>query len=826
MNHTKGGLVLFTANSHPPSRELGKRIAERLGVEIGKVQVYQEANRETRVQIQESVRGKDVFVIQTMSNKQCKMRKRGSIVSKLIACMMCKAGLTHLITMDLHQKEIQGFFNIPVDNLRASPFLLQYIQEEIPDYRNAVIVAKSPASAKRAQSFAERLRLGIAVIHGEAQDAESDQVDGRHSPPTVKTTGAIHPSMEIPLLIPKEKPPITVVGDVGGRIAIIVDNIIDDVDSFVAAAETLKERGAYKIFVMATHGILSCEAPRFIEEDPLPECEDSRGRHSSDMNHTKGGLVLFTANSHPPSRELGKRIAERLGVEIGKVQVYQEANRGEPTSPWPFPEIRPVVYLRTVGHVTRFPSVKLEVFLMVARCWNAGMLREAGRRVRPWERRSARAARSRRLAGPRVLGVRADPRFASAAHVLSVSIETRVQIQESVRGKDVFVIQTMSKDVNTTIMEMLIMVYACKTSCAKSITGVLPYFPYSKQCKMRKRGSIVSKLIACMMCKAGLTHLITMDLHQKEIQGFFNIPVDNLRASPFLLQYIQEEIPDYRNAVIVAKSPASAKRAQSFAERLRLGIAVIHGEAQDAESDQVDGRHSPPTVKTTGAIHPSMEIPLLIPKEKPPITVVGDVGGRIAIIVDDIIDDVDSFVAAAETLKERGAYKIFVMATHGILSCEAPRFIEESAIDEVGSPPQCRFFLVPHSLTQSPFPRSGGGDQHHPPRAPEAAVPQDQNGGHQHDPVGGHPPHPQWRVHVLPVPQHRRGRLTRGHVGLFQPLARFRFSFFAESLKKGCENPEPEPRVCGLPPPLPKTFKWLVVKRTCRLLFNTCSTKI
>ncbi|XP_040046277.1 phosphoribosyl pyrophosphate synthase-associated protein 2 isoform X1 [Gasterosteus aculeatus] len=326
----------------------------------------------------------------------------------------------------------------------------------------------------------------------------------------------------------------------------------------------------------------------WVPRDPLPECGEISIQDPVDMNHTKGGLVIFTANSHPSSREMGKRISERLGVELGKVQVYQESNR-----------------------------------------------------------------------------------------------ETRVQVQESVRGKDVFVIQTVSKDVNTTIMEMLILVYACRTSCARSITGVLPYFPYSKQCKMRKRGSIVSKLIASMMCKAGLTHLITMDLHQKEIQGFFNIPVDNLRASPFLLQYIQEEIPDYRNAVIVAKSPASAKRAQSFAERLRLGLAVIHGEAQDAESDQVDGRHSPPTVKTTGAIHPSMEIPLLIPKEKPPITVVGDVGGRIAIIVDDIIDDVDSFVAAAETLKERGAYKIFVMATHGILSLDAPRFIEESAIDEV-----------------------------------------------------------------------------------------------------------------------------------------------
>uniref|UniRef100_A0A8K9V6F0 Phosphoribosyl pyrophosphate synthase-associated protein 2 n=1 Tax=Oncorhynchus mykiss TaxID=8022 RepID=A0A8K9V6F0_ONCMY len=319
------------------------------------------------------------------------------------------------------------------------------------------------------------------------------------------------------------------------------------------------------------------------------------GRSPPVMNHTEGGLVIFSANSHPSSREISKRIGERLGVELGKVQVYQEDNR-----------------------------------------------------------------------------------------------ETRVQIQESVRGKDVFIIQTVSKDVNTTIMELLIMVYACRTSCARSITGVVPYFPYSKQCKMRKRGSIVSKLLASMMSDrlslsfslslslsvclcVGLTHLITMDLHQKEIQGFFNIPVDNLRASPFLLQYIQEEIPDYRNAVIVAKSPASAKRAQSFAERLRLGIAVIHGEAQDAESDLVDGRHSPPTVK----------IPLLIPKEKPPITVVGDVGGRIAIIVDDIIDDVDSFVAAAETLKKHGAYKIFVMATHGILSSDAPKLIEESAIDKV-----------------------------------------------------------------------------------------------------------------------------------------------
>ncbi|XP_061627640.1 phosphoribosyl pyrophosphate synthase-associated protein 1-like isoform X2 [Phyllopteryx taeniolatus] len=260
--------------------------------------------------------------------------------------------------------------------------------------------------------------------------------------------------------------------------------------------------------------------------------------------------------------------------------------------------------------------------------------------------------------------------------------ETRVDVKESVRGQDIFIIQTIPRDVNTAIMELLIMAYALKTSCAKNIIGVIPYFPYSKQCKMRKRGSIVCKLLAAMLAKAGLTHIITMDLHQKEIQGFFSFPVDNLRASPFLIQYIQEEIPDYRNAVIVAKSPSAAKRAQSYAERLRLGLAVLHGTAPGLESNAGDGLYSPPPARPSAG-HTGLELPLMMAKEKPPISVVGDVGGRIAIIVDDIIDDVEEFVAAAEILKERGAYKIFIMATHGLLSAEAPRLIEESAIDEV-----------------------------------------------------------------------------------------------------------------------------------------------
>ncbi|XP_035749233.1 phosphoribosyl pyrophosphate synthase-associated protein 1 isoform X1 [Egretta garzetta] len=162
------------------------------------------------------------------------------------------------------------------------------------------------------------------------------------------------------------------------------------------------------------------------------------------------------------------------------------------------------------------------------------------------------------------------------------------------------------------------------------------------------------------------------------------LPSRQPESIPFLASVYtgRSEIPDYRNAVIVAKSPDAAKRAQSYAERLRLGLAVIHGEAQCTEQDMDDGRHSPPMVKNA-TVHPGLELPLMMAKEKPPITVVGDVGGRIAIIVDDIIDDVESFVAAAEILKERGAYKIFVMATHGLLSADAPRLIEESSIDEV-----------------------------------------------------------------------------------------------------------------------------------------------
>ncbi|XP_067937648.1 phosphoribosyl pyrophosphate synthase-associated protein 2-like [Watersipora subatra] len=260
--------------------------------------------------------------------------------------------------------------------------------------------------------------------------------------------------------------------------------------------------------------------------------------------------------------------------------------------------------------------------------------------------------------------------------------ESEVEIRESVRGKDVYVVQTGTKNVNNDIMEMLIMAYACKMSCARKIVGVIPYLPYCKQSKMRKRGSIVSRLLADMLCKSGLTHVITMDLHQKEIQGFFNVPVDNLRASAFLIQYIRECIPDWRNAVLVARNPSAVNRASSYAERLQLGFAVIHGEKVD-DSEKDDGRASPPPLRTRMTSISVHDLPVLNKKAKPPMNVVGDVGGKIAIIVDDLVDEVGSFIEAADVLCARGAYKIYVVATHGLLSLDAPQLIEDSVIDEV-----------------------------------------------------------------------------------------------------------------------------------------------
>jgi len=297
---------------------------------------------------------------------------------------------------------------------------------------------------------------------------------------------------------------------------------------------------------------------------------------------------------------------------------------------------------------------------------------------------------------------RDQPLAASVASRLGVSLgemtcgnfankETEMTISTSVRNRDAYVLQVMKDDPNDCIMELLMVCYALKTSCCRKVIGIVPYLPYSKQSKMRNRGSIPAKLMADLFCRAGLDHMLTMDLHSKEVQGFYDCPVDNLRASPFLIQYIQDRIPGYTDAVIVARHPGSAARANAFAERLQLNIAVLHGEHNQEDSEICDGRQSPPPARRSRnrgfsecATNNEMIVALGLPtKVKKPMSIVGDVADQMCIIVEDIIDDATMLVQAAKILRTGGATNIYVVATHGLFAGDACKIIMESCIDEI-----------------------------------------------------------------------------------------------------------------------------------------------
>ncbi|KAI5846589.1 phosphoribosyltransferase-like protein [Morchella snyderi] len=231
--------------------------------------------------------------------------------------------------------------------------------------------------------------------------------------------------------------------------------------------------------------------------------------------------------------------------------------------------------------------------------------------------------------------------------------ETSVTIGESVRDEDVFILQsTAPGDINDGLMELLIMINACKTASARRITAVIPNFPYARQDKKDKsRAPISAKLIANMLQTAGCNHVITMDLHASQIQGFFNVPVDNLYAEPSMLRYIHENF-DYKNAVIVSPDAGGAKRATAIADRLDLPFALIHKERSR-------------------------------PNEVSRMVLVGDVSDRIAILVDDMADTCGTLVKAAQTLKANGAKEVVAIVTHGILSGNAIEAINKSELTKV-----------------------------------------------------------------------------------------------------------------------------------------------
>ncbi|CAF98203.1 unnamed protein product, partial [Tetraodon nigroviridis] len=224
--------------------------------------------------------------------------------------------------------------------------------------------------------------------------------------------------------------------------------------------------------------------------------------------------------------------------------------------------------------------------------------------------------------------------------------ETCVEIGESVRGEDVYIVQSGCGEINDNLMELLIMINACKIASSSRVTAVIPCFPYARQDKKDKsRAPISAKLVANMLSVAGADHIITMDLHASQIQGFFDIAVDNLYAEPAVLKWIKENILEWKNCIIVSPDAGGAKRVTSIADRLNVDFALIHKERKKA--NEVDR-----------------------------MVLVGDVKDRVAILVDDMADTCGTICHAADKcvpsercrLIDAGAVKVYAILTHGIFS--------------------------------------------------------------------------------------------------------------------------------------------------------------
>lgn len=381
--------------------------------------------------------------------------------------------------------------------------------------------------------------------------------------------------------------------------------------------------------------------------------------------------------------------------------------------------------------------------------------------------------------------------------------ETSVEIGASVRDEDVYVVQSGSNSINDHIMEMMILIQACRTGSANKITAVIPLFPYSKQSKMKKhRGAITARMLANLLTIAGADHVITMDLHATQMQGFFSKPVDNLYAGPTLTRWIRHNVPDYKSAVIVSKNPGGTKRVTALADALKVNFAMIHtdrrrrrdkpsknnnkidlsanvypdsnkspvkkeqvaatsaddstqtdtltpntnnevsqdGDYDDEDNEEVINVHgvqvarvvkghvvnddypeepqqddeSENNTNLSQSSSPSMNnnnddsglsnvdvshalggtVDASVSDDDDDeerfqteklITLVGDVRGKTAIIVDDMIDRPGSFIAAAEHCRINcGAEKIYILATHGIFGGDSLEELNDSpSIDQI-----------------------------------------------------------------------------------------------------------------------------------------------
>jgi len=229
--------------------------------------------------------------------------------------------------------------------------------------------------------------------------------------------------------------------------------------------------------------------------------------------------------------------------------------------------------------------------------------------------------------------------------------EIQINLEESIRGCDVYVVQSTSEPVNLHIMELLIMIDALKRASAKSINIVMPYYGYARQDrKARSREPITAKLVADLLETAGATRVIALDLHAPQIQGFFDMPIDHLQGVPILSDYFKEKALD--NLVIVSPDHGGVTRARRMADRLKAPLSII---------DKRRPRHNVAEV----------------------MNIIGDVEGKTAILIDDIIDTAGTITVAADALIERGAKEVYACCTHPVLSGPAVERIENSSIKEL-----------------------------------------------------------------------------------------------------------------------------------------------
>ncbi|MGB0909429.1 MAG: ribose-phosphate diphosphokinase [Nitrospirales bacterium] len=240
----------------------------------------------------------------------------------------------------------------------------------------------------------------------------------------------------------------------------------------------------------------------------------------------------------------------------------------------------------------------------------------------------------------------------SAATVTTFSDgEIRVRIDENVRGTDVFLIQSCCDPVNTSIMELLLMLDAVKRSSASRITAVIPYYGYGRQDrKDQPRVPISAKLMADLLTVAGAQRILTMDLHAGPIQGFFNIPVDHLYATPVLLEHFQKE--DYKDVVVVSPDAGGVERARAFAKRIDAALAIIDKRREVANKAEV-------------------------------MNIIGEVKGKHVLLLDDMIDTAGTIVQTAQACIDNGALSAIAGCTHAVLSGPALDRLENSCLSEV-----------------------------------------------------------------------------------------------------------------------------------------------